>query len=442
MEKLCKVDEDISYLARLTNQFFSMQVFSNSEIAKLKTVLVHRPDEGISRISPKRAEELLFDDIVHVPRMQYEHDVFTGILKHFVGEEQVLETQKLLEEALAVDSDSTIDFLERIVSYEELPSDYIKYLLDLSFADQADTLITGYLVKEERYLFDPIPNFIFTRDIAVTVKDHVVITKANKEARYRENLLTRFIFRTHPLLSHLAEEDKIINLNNLDKFPPSKMGEVVSIEGGDVMMFNDDYILIGSSERTTAHAIDSLASELFTKDVIDNVAQLVIPNNRSYMHIDTIFTQIDNDDIICFKPIVFDGTGSHVKVRNKSGEERFYHSIKEFIHAEINPKMRFIFAGKGESPYQDREQWTDGCNMVAIKPGVAVSYDRNPVTDIALKDAGYKIILGEELLEKLNSGELKASDIEKTIINIPSNELSRARGGSHCMTCPILREKL
>lgn len=419
-----------------------MQVFSNSEIANLKTVLVHRPDEGIARISPKRAEELLFDDIVHLPRMQYEHDVFTRILKHFVGKEHVLETHQLLEEALEVNNEVTNDFLKRIIDFEELPESFINYLTDLSSEDKAETLISGYLVSDQRYLFDPIPNFIFTRDIAVTVMDHVIITRANKEARYRENLLTRFILRNHPEFSHLAENDKIINLNDLDKFPPSKMGEMVSIEGGDVMMFNNDYLLIGSSERTTTHAIDSLSQELFDKNVIENVAQLVIPNNRSYMHIDTIFTQIDKNDIICFKPIVFDGTGSHVKVRSKSKEDRFYHSIKEFIHAEINPDVNFIFAGQGISPYQDREQWTDGCNMVAIKPGVAVSYDRNPFTDKALLEAGYKVVLAEDLLKQLDNNEISIDQIEKTIINIPSNELSRARGGSHCMTCPILREKL
>lgn len=423
-----------------------MKVFSNSEIGKLRTVLVHRPDEGIARISPKRAEELLFDDIVHLPRMQYEHDVFTRILKHFLNETEahtkVVYTHQMLEEALSANRENTEAFLGRIISYEELPTNYINYLKRLSNKDRAETLITGYLKGEEMFLFDPIPNFIFTRDIAITVKDHVIVAKANKEARYRENLLTRFIYYNHPSLTHMVEEDKIINLNDLNKFPPSKMGEVVSIEGGDVMMFTNDYLLIGSSERTTAHAIDSVTDELFRKNVIDNVAQLVIPNNRSYMHIDTIFTQIDKNDIICFKPIVFDGTGSHVKVRNKSGEDRFYHSIKDFIHQEINPDMNFIFAGEGISPYQDREQWTDGCNMVSLKPGVGISYDRNPHTDIALQKAGYTILHAEDLLLKLDSGEVKAEDIEKTIINIPSNELSRARGGSHCMTCPILRDSI
>ncbi len=424
-----------------------MKVYCNSEIGHLKSVLVHRPDEGIARISPKRAEELLFDDIVHLPRMQYEHDVFTGLLKYFVSNESsskggLIYIDELLTESLGVDKEGTEKFLEKIVDYEELPQSFIKYFKNLSNEELADTLISGYHKNDERFLFDPIPNFIFTRDIAITVKDHIIISKANKEARFRENLLTRFILNTHPTFSDLVENDRIINLNDTEKFPPSKYGEVVSVEGGDVMMFHENYLLIGSSERTTDHAIQSLAEELFKKNIIENVVRIKIPNNRSYMHIDTIFTQIDKNVIVCFKPIVYDGESSRVEVHNKSGKIEVYDSVREFMWKEINPDMRFIFAGEGKSPYQDREQWTDGCNMVSVRPGVAFSYDRNPYTDKALQKEGYTIVQAEELLQKLDSGELKVNDIHRTIINLPSNELSRARGGSHCMTCPILREKI
>ncbi|MBK8721226.1 MAG: arginine deiminase [Saprospiraceae bacterium] len=412
----------------------------DSEISTLKRVIVHRPDEGIARISPKRAGELLFDDIVHLPNMQEEHDVFTAVLRAFIGEENVLETSKLLVEALSTDDVSKMDMIDKIIDYEELPTSYKSILAELSNEKLADVLITGSLDTVDHILFDPIPNFIFTRDIAVVVNDHIIITKAAKQARYRENFLARFIFWAHPIFRKVREEGKIINMNNVDLFPPSKKGENITIEGGDMMMIHKDYLLIGCSERTNEYTIKALRDVLFSKGVVKNVVQIDIPNDRAYMHIDTVFTQINQNHITAFKPIVIDGLASYVEVYRHDGNITEYPTVKDFIRAEINGRMKFIFSGDGESPYQEREQWTDGCNLVAIKPGVALTYDRNPKTEDAFKDYGYTIIHARDLLNKFKSGELKPEDVKNTIITLPSNELSRARGGSHCMTCPIERE--
>jgi arginine deiminase len=132
---------------------------------------------------------------------------------------------------------------------------------------------------------------------------------------------------------------------------------------------------------------------------------------------------------------VYDGLSSYVTVFRSNGSKAKYHSIKDFIHAEINADMQFIFSGNGVSPYQEREQWTDGCNLVAIKPGVAITYDRNTRTMQALEHYGYKAMAAQAFLEK----DVQAETMENTIIQIPSSELSRARGGSHCMTLPIKR---
>ena len=412
----------------------------DSEISTLKRVIVHRPDEGIARISPKRAGELLFDDIVHLPNMQEEHDVFTAVLRAFIGEENVLETSKLLEEALSTDDVSKMDMIDKIIDYEELPTSYKSILAELSNEKLADVLITGSLDTVDHILFDPIPNFIFTRDIAVVVNDHIIITKAAKQARYRENFLARFIFWAHPIFRKVREDGKIINMNNVDLFPPSKKGENITIEGGDMMMIHKDYLLIGCSERTNEYTIKALRDVLFSKGVVKNVVQIDIPNDRAYMHIDTVFTQINQNHITAFKPIVIDGLASYVEVYRHDGNITEYPTVKDFIRAEINGRMKFIFSGDGESPYQEREQWTDGCNLVAIKPGVALTYDRNPKTEDAFKDYGYTIIHARDLLNKFKSGQLKPEDVKNTIITLPSNELSRARGGSHCMTCPIERE--
>jgi arginine deiminase len=414
----------------------------SSEIGRLKRVIVHRPDEGISRVTPKQANELLFDDIVHLPQMQEEHDIFTDVLRTFIGKDNVLETRKLLLEALDEEPGVKLEMLSKIADYEELSNRQRDFLNSLPSAELAYLLTTGYYPQEDYIYFDPIPNFIFTRDLAVTINDHIVITKASKEARFRENFLTRFIFWAHPIFRKVREAGKIINMNNVDLFPSSKKGEVVSIEGGDVMLLNQDYLLIGCSERTNAHGIRMLRDALFERKVVKNIVQINIPPDRAFMHIDTIFTHINHNHIVAFKPIVLDGLSSNVEVHRHFGGSNFYSTIQDFILTEINPKMKFILSGDGESPYQEREQWTDGCNLVAIKPGVALAYDRNPHTEFAFRDYGYHVLHARSFLQLFRKGEINPDELENTIITLPSNELSRARGGSHCMTCPVERDSI
>jgi arginine deiminase len=419
----------------------SPDVFCNSEIGLLKTVIVHRPDEGISRISPRDAEELLFDDIVYLPQMQQEHDIFTSVLKAFLGEGSVLYIQDLLKESLDTDDVKKSELIQMIVDFEELPVTFGNTFKEWSNEVLAEVLITGYYSKEDHYYFDPIPNFIFTRDIAIVVKDHVVIAKAAKEARYRENILARFIFWAHPMFKTLQAEGKVINLNWREQFPPSKKGEWINLEGGDTMMFDNDFLFIGNSERTSAYAIQSLAKVVLEKKLVRKVVQINIPFERYCMHIDTIFTRIDHDHMVVFKPLIYDGISSNVEVFSLDSEPVSYPSLRDFILKEVNPNMNFIFSGKGESPYQEREQWTDGCNLVALRPGIAITYDRNPVTEQAFADAGYSVVHAVDLLEKIRNG-LDPNSLKKTIITLPSNELSRARGGSHCMTLPICRQMI
>ncbi|QHT65979.1 amidinotransferase [Rhodocytophaga rosea] len=473
-------------------------VHVTSEIGTLKRVIIHSPDSGLGKVVPSKAQDWLFEDIVHLDTMRKgEYDYYIKILLYFLDPEKVkgkikeidaaanqrnfykpehpdyfnsdkvIDPQYLLADILEV-TDVKMRLIASICAVERCSYTTQGQLMEMEPKELSKTLISGTL-PDKSMIFAPIPNFIFTRDIGIVINDHVLLNKPAKIARTREALLTQYIFYNHPLFADLRE--KIIELPESEHHfllpDGEKDNKLVTLEGGDVMMVSANHLLIGCSERTSPYAANQVIKVLFEKNVVEKVTVIWIPKKRDYMHIDTIFTQVKKDVWVLLGTLSKKGEELEKrdvmeslmdgKVTDKLKIVQFIKDKDKPVHFEYledllddiskhdlqsGKKTRFIYSGNNEFPFGVREQWTDSCNLLAVKEGVVIGYDRNDKTVEAFRNTGFDVICAADLLHAFESGHLSPQTMENTLILLPSAELSRARGGSHCMSMPLFREKI
>jgi arginine deiminase len=423
-----------------------MRVQVDSEIGRLRRVLVHRPGLEIDRMPPSMMDELLFDDILYADEAREEHDLFTQVMRQ--AGIDVLDGEILLAQVLAEEG-------PRCRLLDELRADYgvapalVARLAELPADRLAAALIEGVPAAPDaveaggRRFFDlpPVPNYFFQRDSQVVLGNRVICPSMATAAREREPLLSRTLFNHHPALSGHAGVFEI-------DVPPSGAPQhdphypYPSLEGGDVLVVSPEIVLVGMSERTNRRGVEVLAEYLRREETTFRHLILVeMPAKRSYMHLDTVFTLIDHHTCLAHLPVIEPGgaEAAHIYHVDLDARELAFALRPSLLKAlaDLGQELDVVpCGGTGEAIEQQREQWTDGANAFALAPGVILLYRRNRKTIEELGRRGFRILPEEEVA----AGLYDPMDGTPAVITMAANELSRARGGPRCMTMPVERD--
>ncbi len=417
-----------------------------SEVGRLRRVLVHEPGAEVDRMVPAMMEELLFDDILFGDRAREEHRRFQRVLQLFGVE--LLFAEDLLAEALA--HDEARAFVLDAVS-GDLPRPVREQLAAAAPGALVEMLVRGIrldpshdgLGADELYELPPLPNWCFQRDPQVVLGEGVVFSAMATTARFRESLLSRAIFRFHPEFAKTP-----VLFDPLDTAGERHLAlgfHRPCLEGGDVLVLSPEVIAVGLSERTNRLGVQRLARGLARKPGAPRwIVVVELPHRRAYMHLDTLFTPIDRGMALVYPPVVLE---------RGLEEARVYEVDLHAADLQARPADHLLSSlrrhgvdlepvpcGGADPVAQQREQWTDGANAFALAPGVIALYDRNVATAEELARRGFRIVAGEDLL--LGREEVEPDDPGRLCVLVASHEISRARGGPHCLTHPLVRDEV
>jgi arginine deiminase len=420
-------------------------VHVTSEIGRLRRVLVHEPGVEVDRMVPPMMEELLFDDILFGEKARDEHGRFRRLLQ-VLGIE-VVEIADLLRETL--ENGDARQWLWRMMLPQLPPS--LRSAGPTTADEMLAVVVGGILTDDEGggievgdlFQLAPLPNWCFQRDPQVVLGDGVIFSAMATPARWREGILARAIFRFHPEFGATpVVHDPMRPDPDLEEFFGFHRPR---LEGGDVLVLSPEIVAIGVSERTNVLAVDALARALARREKGPRWLEVVhLPRRRAYMHLDTVFTPADHDSALAFPPVIC-GDGPQLAETYEIDLESTDLTPKQngCILDAVRDRgldLELIPCGGSDPVAQQREQWTDGANTLALAPGVITLYDRNVATADELDRRGWRVIAAEDVL--LGREEVRLDDGKKTCLLLASNEISRARGGPHCLSHPLVRDKM
>jgi arginine deiminase len=414
----------------------------HSEVGKLRKVLVHRPDLSLRRLTPLTHDELLFDDVLWVERAQQEHDQFVALMRERGVEVHLL--VDLLRETLAASDEARKRLIELVASEYtvgwSLVDEIRSVLAGFSPEKLATHLVGGLTVAEadldlgayrqvsligaaiedtSQFVLPPLPNTLFTRDSSCWIYGGVSVNPMFWPARRREAYNVAAIYRAHPMFRDAGFEWWYPPLGDDGRLNIVDFG-LASMEGGDVMPIGHGTVLIGMSERTQGRMIEEVARALFAAEAAERVIACVFSKDRAHMHLDTVFTLLDVDKATAYPKVVDQIRAVSLRPGSKEGD--FHVTVEpDFLGAVADAlgvgKLNVVGTG-GDEYQQEREQWDDGNNVVALEPGVVVAYERNTYTIAKMREAGVEVL------------------------EIQGFELGKGRGGGHCMTCPLERDPI
>ena len=422
-----------------------MRLRVTSEIGKLKSVLVHLPGREIDVMVPPMMNQLLFDDILYGQMAREEHRRFQQIIR-FIADD-VYDIQDLLEEVLD-DSDIKETVVRDLGRRNRLGRRLVSRLLELKPAALAEVLIGGIPSEKEesgdlpKFDLVPVPNYFFMRDPQVVVGDGVVISSMATLARRREALLSKYVFQYHEQFR--GRDIFWVDLMHDGAVRPVRKG-APTLEGGDVLVARGDLLLVGATERTNKAGIMEFAASLkASKSGVRYIIVVELPRQRSFMHLDTVFTFISRNECLIYPPVILPRGSQAASVTqiDLSRKAITFDEQKSLLGALKKRGMNLepIHCGGNRAVDQQREQWTDGANAFALAPGILLCYERNVRTAEELDRHGYHIVYEDDLL--LGRTELETWTNKKYALQIQGHELSRARGGPRCMTMPLEREEV